>query len=441
MKKHLIIKYLIIGFLVLLVGVLLYNLFYKKQSIKLENNENYLFSIKDTETEIIVYGTKISLDVGINKIFIKSNKNIKEVYFYMPPMPGMGEMREDAQLKKTGENIYEATVNISMAGGWQVIFVLDDKKLTYSLNIPFYPGGEKQTQNGSIQLDKQKIGVEVAEVGYKDLTESFNVVGYVSYDLPKIKSITLRSDGWVIDTFERFEGEEIKKGTPLLKVLSPDLEIVKEELKLAKSLNREDLEKAVLEKLRYLGKGEVIVSPVNGVITKKGVYDGGFIKSGEVAYEIVDTSTLWIIAEIPYIYISSVKKNMEVLITPVGSEDSITGKIDYIFPEANKESKTFKCRIKVIKPKDLKINQLVDILIEKPLGKILAVPESAVVDTGDRQIVFLETSDGSYVLKKVKIGRCVQDYCQVLEGLKEGDKVVVKGNFLLDSEAQIKNLY
>lgn len=439
MKKH-----LIIWFLMLLVGVLLYNLFYKKQSIKLENNENYLFSIKDTETEIIVYGSKKSLDVGINKIFIKSNKNIKEVYFYMPPMPGMGEMREDAQLKKTGKNIYEATVNISMAGGWQVFFVLDDKKLTYSLNIPFYPDGEKQAQTNSLKLDIKKrgyIGVEVAEVGYKDLTESFNVVGYVSYDLSKIKSISLKSDGWVIDTFERFEGEEIKKGTPLLKVLSPDLEIAKEELKLAKSLNREDLEKAVLEKLRYLGKGEVIVSPVNGVITKKGVYDGGFIKSGEVAYEIVDTSTLWIIAEIPQIYSSSVKKNMEVLITPVGSEDSITGKIDYIFPEANKETKTFKCRIKVVKPKDLKINQLVDILIEKPLGRILTVPESAVVDTGDRQIVFLEVSDGSYVPKRVKIGKCVQDYCQVLEGLKEGDKVVVKGNFLLDSEAQIRNLY
>jgi Cu(I)/Ag(I) efflux system membrane fusion protein len=149
-------KYLIISFLLVLIGALAYNLFYKKQNLKTENNENYLFSIRDRETEITVYGVKKSLDVGLNKIFIKSNKNIKEVYFYMPPMPGMGEMREDAQLKKTGDDIYEATVNISMAGGWQVIFVLDDKKLSYNLNIPFYPDGEKQTQNGSIQLNKQK---------------------------------------------------------------------------------------------------------------------------------------------------------------------------------------------------------------------------------------------------------------------------------------------
>lgn len=437
-------KYLIISFLLVLIGALAYNLFYKKQNLKTENNENYLFSIRDRETEITVYGVKKSLDVGLNKIFIKSNKNIKEVYFYMPPMPGMGEMREDAQLKKTGDDIYEATVNISMAGGWQVIFVLDDKKLSYNLNIPFYPDGEKQTQNGSIQLNKQKreyIWLEVTEVGYKELTESFNIVGYVSYDLSKVKAITLRSDGWVLDTFERFEGEEIKKGAPLLKILNPDLEIAKEELKLAKSLNREDLERAVLEKLKYLGKGEVVVSPVSGVITKKAVYDGGFVKSGEVAYEIVDTSTLWIVAEIPYIYLSSVKKNMEVLILSVGSEDSITGKIDYIFPQGDKESKTFKARIKLVNPKNLKINQLVDVLIEKPLGKVLAVPESAVIDTGDKQIVFLEISEGNYIPKKVKIGKCVQGYCQVLDGLKEGDKVVVEGNFLLDSEAQIRNIY
>lgn len=132
---------------------------------------------------------------------------------------------------------------------------------------------------------------------------------------------------------------------------------------------------------------------------------------------------------------------MEVLILPVGSEDSITGKIDYIFPQGDKESKTFKARIKLVSPKNLKINQLVDVLIEKPLGKVLAVPESAVIDTGDKQIVFLEISEGNYIPKKVKIGKCVQGYCQVLDGLKEGDKVVVKGNFLLDSEAQIRNIY
>ncbi|WP_297888631.1 hypothetical protein [Sulfurihydrogenibium sp.] len=72
---------------------------------------------------------------------------------------------------------------------------------------------------------------------------------------------------------------------------------------------------------------------------------------------------------------------------------------------------------------------------------MLVVPSSAIVDTGTKQIVFLESEDGKYIPKKVKIGKCNIDYCQVLDGLKEGDKVVVKGNFMLDSEAQIKNIY
>ncbi|MGC9006951.1 MAG: efflux RND transporter periplasmic adaptor subunit [Sulfurihydrogenibium sp.] len=442
-------KKLAVFVVLLLVGISLFFFYYNLRNNHHEkdskSDKNYFFSIKDGDYEVKFYGVKPSLDVGINIIFIQSNKKIDRAYFYMPPMPGMGEMREDVELKEISSGKYQGKVNISMAGGWQVIVVMEGKKLTYNLNIPFQ-AGKTNTQNSQneIVLDSQKremLGIETQAVEYRDFTEGFNAVAYVSYDMSKVKSLTLRSDGWVVDTFGRFEGEEIKKGTPLLKVLNPDLEIAKEELEFAKSIGKEDLEKAASEKLRYLGKGEVIKSPWNGVVIKKNVSDGGFAKSGEVLYQIVDTSDLWVIVEVPQVYSSSVRKGMEVLLTPVGSSEPIIGKIDYIFPEADKLSKTIKCRVKLKNSKNLKINQIMDAYIENSFGKVLVVPSSAVVDTGDKQIVFLEVSEGKYIPKKIKVGKCNQDYCQVLDGLKEGDKVVVKGNFFLDSESQIRNLY
>lgn len=416
---------------------------YKKDESK--TDKNFLFSIKQDDTEIVFYGLKPSLDVGINRILIKSNKRVNQVYFYMPPMPGMGEMREDVELKEISSGSYEGKVNISMAGGWQVVVVTENKKLTYNLNIPFKANSiPKESQQNVIVLDSQKknlLGIQTEKVEFKDFVEGFNGIGYVSYDMSKIKKLTVKSDGWVVDTYGRFEGEEIKKGTPLLKILNPDVEITKEELKLAKEIGREDLEKAVLDKLRYLGKGNTITSPWNGVIVKKNVADGGFAKAGETLYEIADTSTLWIIGEVPQIYASFLKRGMEVLIKPIENEDFITGKIDYIFPEADKVAKTLKIRIKADSTHNLKVNQILDIYVENTLKNVLVVPSSAIVDTGTKQIVFLESEDGKYIPKKVKIGKCNIDYCQVLDGLKEGDKVVVKGNFMLDSEAQIKNIY
>ncbi len=440
MKKFLLLLILIITTIFI---AYLYLEIMKKESKEI--NGILLFSIKEDKIEIKFYSYKPYLNVGINNLLIDSNKKIKQVYFYMPPMPGMGEMREDVELKEISDEKYEGKVNISMAGEWQIVVITENKKIMYRINIPFRVGNKTtESHKNEIVIDNQKknlLGIQTEKVEFRDFIDGFSATGYVSYDLSKMKRLTVRSDGWVIDTFGRFEGEEVKKGTPLLKILNPDVEITKEELNLSKEFGREDLEKAVIDKLKYLGKGDTVLSPFNGVIVKKNVADGGFAKSGETLYEIVDTSNLWIIGEIPQIYSTYIKKGMEVLITPVGSEESITGKIDYIFPEADKSTRTIKIRIKTDKNRSLKINQVLDIYIENYVEKTLTVPASAVIDTGKRQIVFLESPEGSYIPKKVKVGKCNSDYCQVLDGLKEGDKVVVKGNFLLDSESQIKNTY
>jgi Cu(I)/Ag(I) efflux system membrane fusion protein len=440
--------FLSLPLLVLAVAVGLYLTVGKKSEGGVPSGYKQVLSIKAEGFEVFLYTSDGTLKVGKNLLYLqtKPEKKIESLYFYMPPMPGMGEMREDALLKEISIGRYEGSANLSMAGYWQLVLQVDGKVYKQDLNIPYKPGAQREEKKeGLIEVKPsalQLVGIQTMPVEKKELLESFSVVGYVSYDLSRVYEVTLRSDAWVIDTFGRFEGELISKGEPLMRVLSPEVEVAKEELRLAKELGRRELERAVLEKLSYLKAGEVIGSPYSGVIIERKVSPGGYVKAGETAYRIADISKVWVVTEVPFIMASSIRRGMKVLITPVGSEESFEGLVDYIFPEANKESRTL--RVKISLPNrsiKLKVNQLVEVYFEKPLGEALAVPESAVVDTGKRQVVFVEVEPGVYQPRFVKLGRRAEGYYEVLEGLKEGEKVVIKGTFLLHSEAQLKGLY
>lgn len=438
-----------LGIFILILGLSLALLYLHKRNSKEEIPKDYklILSLEEGDTKLKLYAKDGIIDVGKNKILVEMEprKRIESLYFYMPPMPGMGEMREDAILKEIKAGFYEGFVNLSMAGSWQLIVQVDGKTIRRDLSIPL--GGEEKRDmgEGSIRVSGEKlnlIGIQTQEVKREELTLSFISVGYVSYDTSKVYEITLRSDAWVLDTFDRFEGELIGVGTPLMKVLSPDVEIAKAELDLAKKVGEKKLEELVLQRLSYIKEGEVIKSPYSGVILERKAFKGGFLKAGDMAYRIGDVSSLWVIAEVPQVYSEYVRKGIRVMVLPVGSKDTIFGKVSYIFPEADKESRTLRVRIDL--PKGLgtlKVNQMVEVYFEKPLGEVLAIPESAVVDTGRRQVVFVEKDIGVYEPRIVKLGRKVEGYYEVLDGLKEGEKVVVKGTFLLDSEAQLKGIY
>ncbi len=443
-------KYAWIGalfFFILLVSGALYYLGKRSKVEQIPSGYKHILSFSEEGMRIDLYSKVGKLDVGKNSIYvlIKPAKRLKELYFYMPPMPGMGEMREDASIKEVSPGAYSVDVSISMAGSWQIVLGLDGKVIKRDISVPFTAEGKVQAKKDKIAIDPNKlqlIGIQTDMVKKGDIVESFSTVGYVSYDLSRVHQITLRSDGWVLDTFGRFEGELIKRGTPLMRVLSPDVNIAKEELRLSKELGRKDLERAVLEKLSYLKSGDVVRSPYDGVILERGTYDGGFLKAGDIAYKIADISRVWVIAEVPQEYAGVLRKGMEVIVSPVGEEDSLIGRVDYVFPEADRMSRTVKARVSLAnRDVRLKVNQMVNVYFEKDLGEVLTVPEDAVVDTGKRKVVFVEIQPGLYEPRNVRLGRKAQGYYQVLDGLKEGERVVVKGNFLLDSEAQIKGLY
>ncbi len=303
---------------------------------------------------------------------------------------------------------------------------------------------EKHKKHIMVEHHKvQLVGIVTEEVKKRELIKSFTTVGFIEINKEKIFDITVRADAWVEKTFRRFEGELVRKGDPLMEVLSPDIEVAQREYEIAKKKGDKTLIESAKRKLEYLKAKSIIKSPVDGIILEKKVNEGGYVKEGQVAYKIADLTEVWVIAEIPYLLFPYVEEGMEVLITPRDNpEEMYDGVIDYIFPQTDRMARTVRVRIK-IDNKDFKLkpDTLVEILMEKEIGEVLTVPESAVVDTGKRTVVFVETGKGMYEPRHVKLGRKAEGYYEVIHGLKEGEKVVVRGTFLLDSEAQLRGLY
>ncbi|MDW8067173.1 MAG: efflux RND transporter periplasmic adaptor subunit, partial [Aquificaceae bacterium] len=376
-------------------------LYTRKEKVKIPEGYSLVIELVQEGFQVKLYTKGGSLRVGRNHFYLEVSPlaEVRNLYLYMPPMPGMGEMREDAHIKRVG-NLYEGHVNISMAGSWQLVLKVNEEVLKKEIIIPTHGVEGQKSPEAGIRVDTQRlqlVGIQVQEVKREELMESFQGVGYVSYDLSRAYEVSVRSDGWVLDTFGRFEGELIGKGTPLMKLLSPDIKIAEAELKLVREMGRNELEKAVLGKLSYLQAGEVVSSPLGGVIIEKKVFPGGFLRAGETAYRIVDISRVWVVGEVPIEKAGSLSRGMRVLISPLGGSESIVGRVSYVFPEANREARSLKVRIEIQNPRGkLLVNQPVDLHFERPLGSVLAVPESAVVDTGRRTVVFVELEPGLY---------------------------------------------
>ncbi len=414
-------------------------------------------TFKGSGVEVTLLSADGSIKSGGNRIRVTVNppKELKELYFYMPPMPGMDEMRDAAALEKVAEGVYEGTLNISMDGPWQIRAVFADGMAVKDVFVPLTEGSgtggghadhSGAAHAGHIRVDTRKLqllGVITEPVRRRDLVKTFSTVGYISYDLSKIYDVTVRADAWVEETFSRFRGEYVRKGDPLMRILSPDIQIALDELRLAEEKGDPELIEKAKEKLEYLKVKEIVRSPVSGVIVEKRVYEGGYVREGHTAYRIADISTVWIIAEIPLNLARYVEKGTFVLITPEDDPGNmIEGTVDYIFPEADPMAKTVKVRVKAEnRHVTLKPNALVDVLFEVPVGNVLAVPETAVVDTGRRRVVFVEREEGVFEPVRVHLGRRAEGFYEVKHGLREGDRVVVRGSFLLDSEAQIRGLY
>ncbi|MCI0427356.1 MAG: efflux RND transporter periplasmic adaptor subunit [Nitrospiraceae bacterium] len=203
-----------------------------------------------------------------------------------------------------------------------------------------------------------------------------------------------------------------------------------------------DVTDAQMATLERRGKAEPVLTvyaPSSGTVLKREALPGKYVEPGTTLYEVADLSTVWISADIYESEVASVTLNQPASVAFAAYPgETFRGTVSYVYPTLNAEARTVRVRLEMPNPGlKLKPGMYGNVTLQTDAVHTLVVPKEAVLETGLRQLVFLDSGEGAYVPYPVKLGRRSQDSVEVLEGLKEGDRIVTSANFLLDAESKL----
>ncbi len=367
-----------------------------------------------------------------------------------------------------------SNVATQTASGKRVLFWSDPMNPTFTSDkpgkspmgmdlVPVYEGEEGK----GVKIDPttvQNIGVRYETVQRRLLSKVVRTVGKVDYDERKLYNVNTKISGWVDKLYVNYTGKFVKKDEPLLEIYSPELVSAEEEYIIAlkyrdadstprgqielfnrahRKLNYWDISHqqiARLEATRIPEKTMALLSPAAGVVVEKNVLEGGSIMAGTNLYKIADLSTVWVYAdvyeyEVPFIRVGQRAKVTLAYVPGV----VFTGHVSYIYPYVNPETRTVRVRIEIPNPKGtLKPDMFATVELQSPVVKAIAIPEQAVLHSGERNVVVVSRGAGRFESRDVRLGVLAAGYYQVLDGVKEGELVVVSSQFLLDSESNLK---
>ena len=334
-------------------------------------------------------------------------------------------------------------------------------------------GPEKSAVAGSatVTIDpgrQQLIGLRTAKVTRGAIGGSLRTTGRVVADETRVHHLNVKFSGFAEHVHADFIGHPVRKGDPLFSIYSPELLAAEEEFILALntrealasakglSSNGDDLvsaarrklelwdipeaDLALLEKTRKAERTLTIRSPASGVVVKKDVVPGMKVEAGGMPYEIVDLSSIWVLADIYETELQQVKTGAPVtLLLKALPSRQYTGRVAFIDPYLDAKTRTAKVRLVFANPGlSIKPEMFGEVVLKTAPKKGLRVPVDAVINSGTRSVVFLALGEGKFAPREVRLGQGDGTLVEVLEGLKEGDEIVDRANFLIDSESRLK---
>ncbi len=326
---------------------------------------------------------------------------------------------------------------------------------------------------GHVSLSStQRVMANVATIEAKQqtLNKEINAVGIVQYDQSRQAKVTAWIAGRIDKLHVNTVGSSVNKDKPVAEVYSPDLLSTQQEYLLAvKSRNQLKnspipsisqngdglvasakqrlmlfgVKESQIAELEKAGKPNIrlpIYTPLSGVVIEKMVQQGQYVNAGEVLFNIADLSKVWVEIEIFDNEVPFVRVGQQVEIrSAIEHGMKFNGKISYVYPFHDPKTHTVKARVEMPNPKQmLKPDMFVNATIRVPLAKGIVVPITAVMDSGKRQVLWVETAPGMFEPREVQVGERTDDQVQILSGLKSGEKVAVSGAYLIDSESQLK---
>ncbi|MEW6107552.1 MAG: efflux RND transporter periplasmic adaptor subunit [Nitrospirota bacterium] len=330
---------------------------------------------------------------------------------------------------------------------------------------------EEEAPTVEIPVEKQQlIGVKTVEVSVKPLQKIIRTVGRIEYDERRLATVNTKFECWVEKLYVDYTGKHVKKGEPLAEIYSPELVATQQEFlnvlkwrlssKQSEMLSKDaealveaakqrlrlwDITDAQIKKMEETGMPErtlTIYSPVSGYVVQKMALQGMKVMPGEKLFDIADLSSVWIISDIYEYELPLIRLGQTAAISLSyfpGREFS--SKIDYVYPSLSGDTRTAKIRFTIPNPGgQLKPQMFTNVEVKIPIGKKLSIPDDAVIDTGTRQIVYVDKGDGYFEPREVMLGVRGEGFREVIMGLKAGEKVASSATFLIDSEAQLKNV-
>ena len=318
--------------------------------------------------------------------------------------------------------------------------------------LPVYEGEE--ADDGSIRLTPGKIqraGVRSEPATLRPVVRKVRMPGTVKLDERRVAIVSMRADSFIERVENVTTGDHVKKGQRLLEVFSPDVNAAAAQLisnpgyegsrRRLENLNVPADVIAEMERTRKVPLTIAWTAPRDGIVLERNVTDGMKAASGQVLFRLADISTIWVLADIPEQDIGSVSMGGEVAIRARSLPGrTFPGRIAQIYPQVNTETRTVRVRIEIANGDSALLPEMyADVDVNGGSGSpVLAVPDSALIDTGTRQVVIVDKGDGRFEPRDVKVGRRGEDFVEVLGGIEEGDWVVVSANFLIDAESNLK---
>jgi membrane fusion protein, copper/silver efflux system len=316
---------------------------------------------------------------------------------------------------------------------------------------------------------ERALGVVYTTVGRETLGKTVRSVGVIEAPEPNVAEITPKIEGFVEDLMVNTTGEAVRRGQPLLALYSPILVAAQEELLTARRLLSRldsgageawrsaqatldaarrrlaywDITGAQIAQLEASGKVTktlTLVSPVDGIVLEKDVFEGQRVMPGQRLYRIADLSQVWIEGEVFEQDLQLLREGMQVHVEiSARPGEHLMGRLSFIYPTVDVRSRTNRVRLTVPNPDlMLKPGMFATVFFDAVLGRdVIAVPRAAVVVTGERNVVFVRDAEGMLQPREIVLGARSADWVHVLAGLREGEVIVASANFLVDAESRL----
>jgi RND family efflux transporter MFP subunit len=326
---------------------------------------------------------------------------------------------------------------------------------------------------GPVQLSPQRlqsIGVRTGEVQSKDVADRIATTGNVAVDETKLAYVQVRFSGYIQKVFADATYQHIRKGQRLFTIYSPDLVATEREYLLARQ-NQQQLARSAdpevardaaslvdaasarlvqwsipqreIERLQSTGQVQQdleIDSPVTGYITGREAIPNKYAQPDTRLYTVADLATIWVFAQVFQSDLGRIAVgNAATLTVDTYPGRTFSGRVDFIYPDVDMATRTARVRLEFQNPHlDLVPGMFVNLSLSVPMGHHEVIPASGVLQTGTRQIVFVDQGGGNLEPREVRLGARVDDDYIVLKGLEAGERVVTSANFLVDSESQLQ---